>query len=219
MNFRRSRWLLGGGLALIVALLALGLIASGTIQSIISNASGNTARASVSGGDQLNGTPAPNFSLSDQFGHPQQLSQFRGKVVVLAFIDSRCTDTCPLTAAVLTQTMTALGSQAANVQLLAVNANPIATKVSDVLKWSNQHQMTKQWLFVTGPVTALKTIWADYHVDSQVEPNGDVSHTPAVYVIDKSGHERWLNLMDNTKTSMPQETTNLVRQVEGLVGN
>src|SRR5207248_2312516 len=39
--------------------------------------------------------PAPNFTLTDQFRRPVSLSEFKGKVVLLAFIDSRCTTICP----------------------------------------------------------------------------------------------------------------------------
>ena len=43
------------------------------------------------------GVPAPDFRLDNQFGQPMSLSQFRGKVVMLAFDDSECTTVCPLT--------------------------------------------------------------------------------------------------------------------------
>ena len=48
-------------------------------------------------GSSLGGTPAPDFRLRNQFGQPMSLSQFRGKVVMLAFEDSECTTVCPLT--------------------------------------------------------------------------------------------------------------------------
>jgi Peroxiredoxin len=37
------------------------------------------------------GKAAPDFRLRNQFGQPMSLSQFRGKVVMLAFEDSECT--------------------------------------------------------------------------------------------------------------------------------
>ena len=41
---------------------------------------------------------APGFSLTDQRGVVVGLSEFRGKAVLLAFIDDRCTQVCPLLA-------------------------------------------------------------------------------------------------------------------------
>ena len=48
-------------------------------------------------GTSLNSQPAPEISLTNQFGQPMSLSQFRGKVVMLGFEDSECTTVCPLT--------------------------------------------------------------------------------------------------------------------------
>ena len=47
-------------------------------------------------GTHLTG-PAPDFTLTDQFGARVSLRSFRGKVVILAFNDSECTTICPLT--------------------------------------------------------------------------------------------------------------------------
>ena len=46
--------------------------------------------------------PAPEFTLTGQFGEPVSMHHFRGKAVVLAFVDSQCTTICPLTTATLT---------------------------------------------------------------------------------------------------------------------
>src|SRR5438105_2900370 len=60
----------------------------------------------------LHGVPAPNFSLTNQFWRPVTLSQFRGEVVVLTFVDDHCTGLCPLTAEMLRGVQSALGAQA-----------------------------------------------------------------------------------------------------------
>ena len=43
--------------------------------------------------------PAPGFTLTDQDGRVLALSAFRGKVVVLEFMDPHCTDLCPIVSA------------------------------------------------------------------------------------------------------------------------
>ncbi|MGE5285899.1 MAG: hypothetical protein ACM3ML_01595 [Micromonosporaceae bacterium] len=45
------------------------------------------ANPDVDPGTPLGGRPAPGFRLVNQFGQPMSLRQFRGKVVLLAFID------------------------------------------------------------------------------------------------------------------------------------
>lgn len=146
------------------------------------------ARYGVDPGAPLRNRAAPNFRLWDQFGRLVTLSSLRGKTVVLAFIDSRCTTVCPLTAQTLLDAMRLLGPSAGRVQLVAVNSNPVATSVTDVRQWSIQHGMLHKWLFLTGTVAQLRPIWQAYGIQAEVI-RGQVSHTPAVYVIDSHGRE------------------------------
>jgi protein SCO1 len=138
-------------------------------------------RSSPTAGPSLIGSPAPDFSLIDQFGHPERLSEFRGKVVLLTFVSSRCTKICPLTAQLLTRTQDLLGSAASETQLIAVNANFVYRSVQDVLRWSRLHGMTDRWLFVTGPVRSLEPVYEAYGVT----PGS--AHSVVVYVVDASG--------------------------------
>lgn len=135
-------------------------------------------------------TPAPDFSLTDQFGHPEQLSKFRGHLVLLTFIDSRCTTLCPLTSELMTKTQDALGHEY-SLQLLAVNANPVFASVSDVRSWSIEHRMLRRWLFLTGPVQDLRAVWRSYAIQANVI-HGDVEHTAAILLIDPRGRIRAL---------------------------
>ena len=179
---RRAGWIL---LALAAAGLALVLPRSraGSV------AGPNAALADTT---VLPGTAAPGFTLTDQNGQTRSLRDFPGRVVVLAFIDSRCTDVCPLVAQSLREMQDGLGRRGAGVQLLAVDANPDATAVADARQWTQEHEMNGRWLFLTGPVAQLQTIWSAYHVGVEVEADGQVVHTDAVYVIDRQGRERRL---------------------------
>ena len=47
--------------------------------------------------------PAPNFTLRDQSGHLFTLASLRGHTVALAFLDSHCTQECPLAGRALAQ--------------------------------------------------------------------------------------------------------------------
>src|SRR5256885_11207212 len=50
------------------------------------------------GGFPMTGKLAPDFTLTDPFGHSVTLFSLRGHEIGLAFIDSRCKTHCPLTA-------------------------------------------------------------------------------------------------------------------------
>jgi cytochrome oxidase Cu insertion factor (SCO1/SenC/PrrC family)/thiol-disulfide isomerase/thioredoxin len=136
------------------------------------------------------GTPihgaAPDFTLTDQFGRAVSLSDFRGKVVILAFNDPQCTTICPLTTTAMVKAKRLLGPAGAQVELLGVGANPAATGTRWVRAYSQAHGMTHAWHFLTGSLAALKHVWHAYGIEAQIVA-GQVDHTPAVYVIDTQG--------------------------------
>jgi len=143
------------------------------------------------GGFPMTGNPAPDFTLTDQFDHSVTLSSLRGHEVVLAFIDARCKTLCPLTAQIMYDAKARLGASAAGrVELVAVNANPTATSVTEVQSWSIQHGMLHQWLFVTGTAQQLDAVYHLYNVYVQVSSNELVEHDPIMFIIDPQGHER-----------------------------
>jgi protein SCO1/2 len=155
------------------------------------------------GGFPMTGNLAPNFTLTDQFGHPVTLSSLRGHEVVLAFIDSRCKTLCPLTAQIMYNAKAQLGSSAASqVDLVAVNANPTATSVTEVQAWSINHGMLHQWLFLTGTAQQLQSVYHLYNVYVQVSSNESLQHDPIMFIIDAQGHERlYFETLDSNKQS------------------
>ncbi|KUO97253.1 redoxin domain-containing protein [Ferroacidibacillus organovorans] len=167
------------------------------------NTNNPASNPNVDPGASLGNKMAPNFTLTNQFGKSISLKNYRGKIVVLTFIDSKCTTVCPLTAVVLKNLMYDLGPYRKNVQLVAVNANPIATKVKDVYDWSSSHGMLHEWQYLTGPTDSLQNVWKNYYVSSQILHGNLVEHIAAVFVIDAKGHEKWLYL----NSTDPQAST------------
>jgi cytochrome oxidase Cu insertion factor (SCO1/SenC/PrrC family) len=164
------------------------------------------------GGFPMTGNLAPDFTLTDQFGHQVTLSSLRGREVVLSFIDSRCKTLCPLTANIMYDARVRLGSSAASrVALVAVNANPAATSVAVVQAWSINHGMLHQWLFLTGTAQQLQSVYHLYNVYVQVSSNELVEHDPILFIIDAQGHERlyFETLDSNSKSDLSSEEVGL----------
>src|SRR6516225_1590504 len=140
-------------------------------------------------GTSLGSQPAPDIKLVNQFGQPMSLSQFRGKVVMLGFEDSQCTTVCPLTTQSMLQAKQLLGAAGNQVQLLGIDANPGATSVADVLAYSRAHGLVNQWDFLTGSLAQLTAVWNLYHIAVPIE-KGQIDHTPALFVSDRTGREQ-----------------------------
>jgi len=205
-----------------IALIGLSAVLLATaayaVSHALSNASapGSPVQAPVAvaagGGFPVRGRPAPPFTLVDQFGRSVSLRSLRGEEVVLAFIDSRCTTICPLTAAILRIAMHKLPGASGRVALVAVNANPVATRVADVYRFSAEHQMLHTWLYLTGSPATLKAIYRAYQVYVCVTRSGQVIHDAALFVVDGSGRERlYYDMMDaGGLFTLESETTALV---------
>jgi cytochrome oxidase Cu insertion factor (SCO1/SenC/PrrC family) len=163
-------------------------------------------------GFPMSGSLAPDFTLTDQFGQSVTLSSLRGHEVVLAFIDARCKTLCPLTANIMYAAKAKLGSAASSqVELVAVNANPTATSVTEVEDWSIAHGMLHQWKFLTGTAAQLNAIYHQYNVEVQVSANDLVEHDPVTFIIDATGHERlyYETLDSNSKSDLSDEEIGL----------
>jgi cytochrome oxidase Cu insertion factor (SCO1/SenC/PrrC family) len=167
-------------------------------------------------GAPLGGKPAPDFTLVNQFGQPMSLSQFRGRVVLMGFEDSECTTVCPLTTQSMVLAKEMLGTAGKSVQLLGVDANPDAVKVSDVLNYSRVHGMVNQWDFLTGSAAQLKAVWQAYNIAVQVESD-QIDHTPALYVIDSHGKEQKLYLTQMAYSSITQSAQVLATEISSLL--
>ena len=191
---------------------------SSPAQSGTSNAANAAAEANpnLDLGAPLGNEPAPDIRLTNQFGQPLALSQFRGRVVIMAFTDSQCTNVCPLTTQSMVLAKELLGKAGSDVQLLGVDANPQATSIADVMSYSRTHGMVNQWDFLTGSLAQLKATWSAYHVAVQIQ-QGLIDHTPALYVIDQRGRMQKAYLTQMAYTSVTQAAQVLATEVAGLL--
>jgi cytochrome oxidase Cu insertion factor (SCO1/SenC/PrrC family) len=180
--------------------LAIGLVSGVAISLVLglalSRATSGDEPAELTDSQTYTGTaldgPAPDFQLVDQRGKLVKLSDFRGRVVVLSFLDPYCDDVCPLTVLHLRRAQQALGEEADGVVFLAVNANPWATAVNDVAEATRRWGLegAPNWYFLTGAEHELRAVWQAYWVEVIVGADGDVTHTPGVFLIDAAGQRR-----------------------------
>ena len=145
-------------------------------------------------GTELNGE-ASDFELADQNDSLIRLSDFRGKVVVLTFMDSKCQDTCPLTAVHFREVYRQLDQdEATQVVFLGVNVNVEASTTADILETTHAWHLDEipDWHFLTGSHEALEPVWKDYGVSAEHIPDGNsIMHTPGTFLIDSFGQKRW----------------------------
>jgi len=169
---------------------ALVLIAGGVVyfSSTISKSSQPYEGAELSG-------EAPDFQLTDQNNSVVKLSDFRGRVVVLTFMDSKCADTCPLTAVHFREAYRQFDqNETQQVVFLGVNVNVEENAVADILETTRAWRLDEvpDWHFLTGSREELEPVWKDYGIVAEHNPDGpSMMHTPGTFLIDPLGQERW----------------------------
>lgn len=211
----RISWRLVSRLSVItLALLVIIIVALWQLRT--SNSSANTpSSTSQSGlqGTDLDSKPAPDFHLKDQFGHQISLAQFRGEPVVVTFMYTHCPDVCPLTAEKLHQVQLLLGKNAAHVIMLAVSIDPTQDTQAAALRFSQAHQLTTNWHYLIGTHADLSPVWNAYSVYAQpATSTNKVTHTDALYLIDKQGRERIFFADDFTNEQLTNDLQTLLTE-------
>ena len=149
-------------------------------------------------------TIAPNFTLVDQHGATVSLASFRGRTVVLEFMDPHCTDICPIVSQEFVDAYHDLGKQASHVVFVAVNVNQYFTSAADMETFSNEHGLNSipSWYFLTGSPSHLESVWRDYNITvAAPNPKADIIHTSIVYFIGANGRKQYIGAPMDDKTA------------------
>jgi cytochrome oxidase Cu insertion factor (SCO1/SenC/PrrC family) len=136
---------------------------------------------------------APGFSLTSEDGRAVSLASLRGKTVLLTFLDPVCTSDCPLIAQEFRQADAMLGARSTHVELVAIAANPVYHSARYARAFDRQEGLAAlaNWMFLSGPLPALRRAWHDYSFPVTMTPAGGmVEHGDVAYVIDPAGRVR-----------------------------
>jgi cytochrome oxidase Cu insertion factor (SCO1/SenC/PrrC family) len=137
--------------------------------------------------------PAPGFGLTDQNGRTVTLASLRGKVVLMTFLDPVCSTDCPIIGQEFREAGALLGPRGSDVKLVAIVANPTYRSVAFTRAFDREEGLDQvpNWLFLTGSLDALGSVWHRYGVNVRNLPAGAMSvHDDLAVIIDKGGHIR-----------------------------
>jgi cytochrome oxidase Cu insertion factor (SCO1/SenC/PrrC family)/uncharacterized membrane protein YphA (DoxX/SURF4 family) len=153
-----------------------------------------TAQAAVGDGGGVMETapqPAPEFRLLDQDGRSLRMTDLRGTLTVVVFLDPECFDSCPLVANQLATAVHDLGADARSVSVLAIDVNPVFDTVADVRTFTTEHGLDALpgWHFVTGPAADVAALMAAYGEGISVPSVGMIGHPQSIYLFGRRGEE------------------------------
>lgn len=147
------------------------------------------------GSEFAEGTWAPIFTLEDSTGELWSLEEQRGKVVVLSFVYTRCSVTCPVVTASLDVVHDRLDAEtAANTVFVSVTIDPYHDSPAVLEDYRTTRGF--EWTFLTGVDTAVNPVLDIYEVDpidyadDSDEQGYQFYHTQPTLIIDHLGYKR-----------------------------
>jgi protein SCO1/2 len=158
--------------------------------------------------------PDLEFSLQTDTGHAVTERDYRGKIVLLYFGYTHCPDVCPMTMARLAAAMRELRRAAGDVRILFVSVDPARDKPALLHSYVNAFDPHAVGLL--GKSDAIEAMAKRYRVAFEpvqpgVKGNYEVTHSPAVYIFDKSGHARLLAAPNDSVESIVHDIRQLLQ--------
>jgi protein SCO1 len=151
---------------------------------------------------------APSFTLSDQTGRPVSLSQLRGQVVVIGFVDSTCGAGCVLLAQ---QIRGALDELPRPVPTLLISADPAADSRGSVRRFLAHVSLAGRVRYLSGPSSQVARVLRAYHVATSAHSRANGGFL-AVLLVDRGGLERVLYGLEQLT---PESLSHDIGKLEG----
>ena len=133
----------------------------------------------------------PDLALLNQNGRAVNLSSLKGEYVLINFIYTSCSGTCPM----LTSKMAAaekklspeLGKKA---HLLSITLDPEHDSPATLLKYANDHGATApDWDFLTGTPAQIDSYLATFKIKRTREADGSIDHVTTSFLVGPDGRE------------------------------
>ena len=137
---------------------------------------------------------APDFALRDTQGSTVRLSDYRGRVVLLAFVFTTCPGVCPLISRQMSALQAGLkeaglfGKQA---NLLSVTVDPETDTAKVLAEYAQKFDADSAgWRFLRETPAKTKPVLKAYDEWTRLLPKGEIDHPARVYLIDQKANIR-----------------------------
>jgi cytochrome oxidase Cu insertion factor (SCO1/SenC/PrrC family) len=141
------------------------------------------------GSEPPGGQLLPPFELRDQDGRLVRSADLGGKVLAVTFLDSECTEACPIIAAQMTQAVGALGPDRERIEALAITVDPVGDTAERIDGFLARYRAADTLRYLDGTVAELRPVWSGFKVASSMDSGDSNLHSAPVRVYDGEG--RW----------------------------
>ncbi len=133
--------------------------------------------------------PAPDFELVDQSGAPLALADLRGRALLLDFIYTRCPGPCPILTGRHVSVQQALPARLRErVRFVSISLDPENDTPEALAAYAQARGVDlANWSLLTGDPARVAAVLKDYGVGSVRQPDGEIDHLVATFLIDGQG--------------------------------
>jgi protein SCO1/2 len=136
--------------------------------------------------------PAPGFTLTDARGRRVRLVDLRGRLALVTFLYTNCTDVCPVLPEILARVDDALtATERARLALVGISVDPRRDTPEQLAQFLQRRGLREErWTLLTGTVAELTQAASDYGVVVRPDARGDLVHNTVFVLIDPRGRLR-----------------------------
>jgi cytochrome oxidase Cu insertion factor (SCO1/SenC/PrrC family) len=112
-----------------------------------------------------------------------------GKALAVTFLDSQCTEACPIAASQVAEAMRLLGEDRSSVLALAYSVDPLNDTPKSIRDFLAKNRASGEIRYVDGTVAELRPIWTEFKIMASHRTGNSNMHSAPVRVYDAEG--RW----------------------------
>jgi len=185
---------------LVIPLLALGALALAATGALLARG-GESSGISVPPPGLYRGSEPPGMNLLPSFSLPRfdggriNSTSLRGKVVLVTFVDSACTETCPIIISLLGRALPQLAAaERSQVAALAISVDPPADTTAHVRNFLTQRGALGKLSYLVAPTHTMKPVWKGFYILSAVESGNADTHSSSVRIFSRTG--KWVSTLN-----------------------
>ncbi len=133
----------------------------------------------------------PNITLVDQNGNRVSLASLKGKPVLIDFVYTSCTSTCPMLTAKMAAVARKLGPElGSGVRIVSITLDPEHDGPAELLDYARRENAAEPgWLFLTGSPADVDAVLARFRLKRERESDGSVMHTISAFLLGPDGRQ------------------------------
>lgn len=177
---------------LVVATVGLGLLSAALLVTLYErSSSGAPPRESAGrfvGSEAPSRFTLPPFELRDYDGTIVRSTDLLGKVVVLTFLDTKCTEACPIIAGEVASAWRLMSRQERQQAVaVAISSDPRDDTAENIRAFLRRHRAVGTFRYLTGPIPQMKRLWQRFQILSSFKSGDADTHSAPVRIYSRDG--------------------------------